>query len=673
MIAIDNNTSKLSLLEQLSAVAGSGEKLYIQVVSLPYFISTKVGFKILIYQLKNYPREIFWTSRSFHIMQFLQSSGANTSEFNGIENDHFARHNQSKNKSFDFSPYPKPPVKIGRKSIIQITTNQPIIKISPNKTVIQSTNSKDPVTLNLPIKKIESSLKAESLLNDAGYKPSSLIESEIFENDFKEGNEFNFANLPAIKNKPVIIPKSNTFVQNKLKELPSSDTALYLEYTNPKKDQSQNLDSWINKIESTKKALEKYQTKISQTGDKKPLITNIKPNFKINFPSLKIPNASKIKTNSPIIFTKKRISIVASLFFAMVFSVTVIGMLVFFPTKVYTIDLVPVSKKETLKIELPVSNFENQDLILQTTAEQPLTVKAKEEINRSIGVIKILNSSGNYVSFDREGIILRSRTTGKTYRQVASVNEPYTFRIAPFGGTVNINIQATQNGSASNLENGQILSISNLKGESMGNLITGTVVSPITNIVESDNQLLVTEQNQNSLKAQVRDTFELQKQKQVEILQTPESEVYANLNWFREYPIDFVFSGEIGSVSDKLTTEAKAQTELFYLQKQELNTFLEARYTRIKKIQNINVISTEGTFSNNASGNIVLNLDIDYIQKFDLDKQFLSQMLNQNELGKAKEDLQKQYPNIKDIQKTETGLSLPGIPSRLEISIKENL
>jgi hypothetical protein len=48
-------------------------------------------------------------------------------------------------------------------------------------------------------------------------------------------------------------------------------------------------------------------------------------------------------------------------------------------------------------------------------------------------------------------------------------------------------------------------------------------------------------------------------------------------------------------------------------------------------------------------------------------------MLNQNELGKAKEDLQKQYPNIKDIQKTETGLSLPGIPSRLEISIKENL
>ena len=32
-----------------------------------------------------------------------------------------------------------------------------------------------------------------------------------------------------------------------------------------------------------------------------------------------------------------------------------------------------------------------------------------------------------------------------------------------------------------------------------------------------------------------------------------------------------------------------------------------------------------------------------------------------------------QFKILNSIQKTETGLSLPGIPSRLEISIKENL
>jgi hypothetical protein len=77
MIQINSNTTQKTLIELLlSSLAGQGN-LYIQVLSLPYFLSSITSIKVFQYKIQNYPRNILWYSNDNRIFQFLSQSSLN--------------------------------------------------------------------------------------------------------------------------------------------------------------------------------------------------------------------------------------------------------------------------------------------------------------------------------------------------------------------------------------------------------------------------------------------------------------------------------------------------------------------------------------------------------------------------------------------------------------------
>jgi hypothetical protein len=77
MIQINSNTTQKTLIELLlSSLAGQGN-LYIQVLSLPYFLSSITSIKVFQYKIQNYPRNILWYSNDNRIFEFLSHSSLN--------------------------------------------------------------------------------------------------------------------------------------------------------------------------------------------------------------------------------------------------------------------------------------------------------------------------------------------------------------------------------------------------------------------------------------------------------------------------------------------------------------------------------------------------------------------------------------------------------------------
>lgn len=74
IIHIHKDTRQKSLFDELAKVAGKDGYLVVVVKSLPIYLSTKIAFSILSYRLRNYPRRILWTSDDKKILELLSLS-----------------------------------------------------------------------------------------------------------------------------------------------------------------------------------------------------------------------------------------------------------------------------------------------------------------------------------------------------------------------------------------------------------------------------------------------------------------------------------------------------------------------------------------------------------------------------------------------------------------------
>jgi hypothetical protein len=77
MISITKNTFQKLLLGQLSSESTKAGDLYLVVESLPLFLSTSIAFKIFDYQLRNYPRNYFWSATDSKIVEMMEKGGLN--------------------------------------------------------------------------------------------------------------------------------------------------------------------------------------------------------------------------------------------------------------------------------------------------------------------------------------------------------------------------------------------------------------------------------------------------------------------------------------------------------------------------------------------------------------------------------------------------------------------
>jgi hypothetical protein len=72
ILTIDKSTTKSDFLLRLtSELKKSSSEVYLNIVSLPSFLDTKVSFTVFFSSLRNFPKKIIWTTPDQSINQFL--------------------------------------------------------------------------------------------------------------------------------------------------------------------------------------------------------------------------------------------------------------------------------------------------------------------------------------------------------------------------------------------------------------------------------------------------------------------------------------------------------------------------------------------------------------------------------------------------------------------------
>jgi hypothetical protein len=682
MITLNISTSKKELLDELARLADKGgSELYLKIESLPTFLTTPISFTVFNYQISNYPREIIWASEHAGILNFLENCNVRMPDLSQYNDNGLVKADKNK--------YPNKSLDIPARSVINphLSLHQKSLSKQDSKHAFQGySNYNDFDRRDFEKHFIKKPQKNKPLVEDTSHLYYQRQQNEYFQKQ-KEITENGFEEQiqqenHSLKNPPILlddnsfptrrfslsaenllegsnyqrstllekdsIDKKINNIQNQTHGFMSGDDILnnyQQESIFKNQEDNENLNNWLNRIESTKKALEKIQK---------------------NDYSDKEEEYSTAKSLNPSIL-KNKINWASFSLTSLLLTLLIVGFISFFPTKVYTINVGAISKNQTADIKIPLTRFNTQELTLETTLERTLETNATQEVDRAIGQVRIVNSSGGAIAFDRTGIILTA-SNGKTYRQVAQDGDPGTYRLPGGGGSTTITIQATENGANSILEVGQTLSLSNLKRDSLGNRIQATVTQKVNNIIETGDKV-VTESNYNSLKAQAQDEFVKQREAEIDKIDTDLHLV--NYNWYKDFSTDHIFSDEVGATTDKITLEAKANTEILYLSKITLEEIIRNNFPEIKELQKVEIAFFEGSF-NNINQDLILNLDFTYIEKNNIDQSLVSKTLSEKNFDLARQDLIQKYPHITEINETINGLQMPGVPTKLEIEIQED-
>ena len=77
MIKITSNIAQNEIIQELFLQVSHKSTLYIELESLPYFLSSIPSLKVFLFRVQNYPREICWYSYDDNILEFLHQNNLN--------------------------------------------------------------------------------------------------------------------------------------------------------------------------------------------------------------------------------------------------------------------------------------------------------------------------------------------------------------------------------------------------------------------------------------------------------------------------------------------------------------------------------------------------------------------------------------------------------------------
>ncbi len=407
-------------------------------------------------------------------------------------------------------------------------------------------------------------------------------------------------------------------------------------------DPKQNLDSLLDRITSAKTALE-----------------NIRNQDKHYSPgSIDLENSySKPKINLFKIFS---LSAGLSLFSIMV--------LMFFPTKVYTIEITPVSLEGVADINISVADFQKTNI--QLTGEDSVEVRGKKELktDRAIGQVSLVNNGGGEVDLDNGRFKLVS--DNNIYYQVNPNKQlPSSFSIpGKYKSTDTYVFEVQSESINSNLPVNTKLDILNLRNQRVCLSCYAITISPIENTYTSG-ESYVSEQDKNFVTQKVDAKLAENIQKEIKNIQ--KEKVYTNSEWYKYKDTKYSYSNVPGDRSEKLVAKAQTDLDIYYLTQDQLkNTILSSNDSRPKEIEisNINILDIQS--NPRVTDSIKLKILYNYkLETSCFDKKKFVDLVNSTEFDDAKKNLSKDCPEITNIDKKDSGINMPGIKSNIDLRV----
>jgi hypothetical protein len=439
MIKITVETSQKELINSLSENLNEFGDFYLQVASLPYFLSSIPSIRVFQYKINNYPRNIFWYSLDQRILTFLKQSELNIG-------------------------FPATLIDTKKETITHTfnTINNQNFKPLNDKFLDKSIESKSKLPLLEPSDQPNLLIKYEDFL-ESNSKNKNFVENKLecfFNTDTTSGFEQNLPDLQHINTKSFLDKfKSKYNIQNKSNKF----------------DSVQNFDEMIIKVEKTKSTIKTENSRFAK-------ITEVTKN---NF--LDILGKYKLQFNTGI-------SLCLLLGLLFIFNI--------FPKNVFNVEVSSSLDQKTIEIKIPESQLKKTKVELKTNS-QILTSTDKNLDSKSSSTpfqkVNLVNSSNGTIRFDRGGIILISEKTGVEYRQKVSSEEPLTYSIPSQNSKNFINIEPIK--PTEDLPKDSILKVFNLKGDALGYNFKAVITEDSKN--KTNQQNIFTDSDQDTLKTKI--------------------------------------------------------------------------------------------------------------------------------------------------------------------------
>jgi hypothetical protein len=513
MIKITVETSQKELINSLSANLSEFGDLYLQVASLPYFLSSIPSIRVFQYKINNYPRNIFWYSLDHRILNFLKQSELNI----GFPTTLISPKKETITHTFNT---------INNQNFKQLHDNF-LGKITEPKLELPPTESLD--------------------------KPNLLIKYEDFVESNTKHNE-----IKIVEHYIEDLFNGNTIsdFEPNLPESENIDTRSFLDkfkhkynisYENKRTYPVQDFDEMITKVEKTKSTIKIENNKFTKKNEE------IRTNF------LDIFSKYKLQFNTTI-----SLGLLLGLMF--IFNI--------FPKNIFNVEVSSNLDQKTIEVKIPESQLKKTKVELKSTS-QINTTPTRDIIPKNSIVsaqkVNLVNNSNGTVRFDSGGIILIAEKTGTEYRQKVSPDDPTTYSVPSQNLNNFISIEPTK--ATEDLPKDSVLKVFNLKGDALGYNFKAVVLED--NKSKSAQQSIFTESDQDSLKTKIESDLNEKRASFINSINNENN--FSDPSWFKIISSDIKYDKDLNEKTDIVNAEALSVIEVYSVPKPDFKNTIEVK------------------------------------------------------------------------------------------------
>ena len=379
---------------------------------------------------------------------------------------------------------------------------------------------------------------------------------------------------------------------------------------------------------------------------------------------------SSLKEKNKINYGKPKFSINQVRFgifnFLLIILILFLSLNIFFPTKVYTLEIESSNIKEAeLTLELNNNYFDNLQFE-ETFESQNLT--SGNQVNKNLtstGKVNLLNIGDKEIQITNGGIKLAFEN--KIYKQIF---DPKLASIIRLNSTspVSINIESESQGDGYNLANGTEFNITNLSGDKIcsNSNCRGIAMTNISNFV--DNQTLQVTQNDidENLGQNNSKIYKTIKDKIQKLITENQDKSLFNENWFEIISTENKSNHEINQEAPELSTSSKYTYKINSIQKNTLVKLLKEKVKGLSKIESINI-----TDNYNSNENSKIKVKYSGIKYDEVNQEEVKSIFSSNDTALSTQIIKQKYPKLNNIQIQEKGVALPFIAPKLRVDIIE--
>ncbi len=413
----------------------------------------------------------------------------------------------------------------------------------------------------------------------------------------------------------------------------------------------QNLDSWIDRIEATKIALDSLKTEeASKVFGFADFVKSV------DFSPSAILNSTKKKK-------PQSIKILSSVFG---FAVAAILLLVSFPTNVFTLEVVPQEIESNISLSMPIDSFSKKTMKISKSASKPASGADKETTERATGRVRIVNNSFQQLEIDTNSYYFEKGPNKYFFLNDSTVSNDLVVEAQnqEKEDVTQFTIQAEEAGDSYSIGGAnERLEIYNAFGQTVcGNCFALTTTPVRGQLIEGGK--IVTEADQNLLRNTIEGLQAVERLKEIDLLKN--ENVFVDSTWYKNLDSVFIYDHQLGDAAKEVSLQVDVTTSIYYIPRTMVEDILYAEIEDVKEVKSIVLNTSSGGFIDDT-GEIDLDFLYSYTKNDGLDKKEIREKLKNDDTAL----IQEKYPNVRRVQKKKLGVDVPFLSPRIDINIVE--